>query len=627
MARILRFDDVEIDAAAFRLSKAGAPIQVEPKALKLLIYLAENPGRLVERRELIAAVWGDAFVTDHVLNRAVGQLRKALADDAKEPRYIETAPTLGYRFIAKVEALEAAEASPDPAHAPGTTGGPAASDSNRARIRQTAAIGAALLIALVAIGIWKLAARQAIPNPVRALAVLPLRNLSGDPAQDYVADGVTEELITELGQIGSLRVVSPVTAMQYKNSTKRLPQIANELEVDVVVTGAVLRAGDRLRIDAQLMDARADRQIWAHSYDGDLRDSFGLQKQVAESVAAALKVKLSDPEQKAEAQPLNRQAYEALLEGDYVEQNTPASELKALAYYQKAVAIDPNFARAYTGIARAYDFLGSYGTVSAGEAGASADAANAKAIELDPNLAEAFAERGWTDLTLHWELTNAENDFRHALELDPNLATAHNGLAETLVVTGRFDESLQEANRSRDLDPASPLIETNTCFVLRMTRHNDEALARCKQALDLDPLYNWATYNIAEIYAAQGRFDEAHDAVSRGLWWFFVCNSQLCFDMFDEVHGVRSKAGAFAAWMRRASPFPANGDVFLMDAYSGLGRKDETLTFMEKAYEKREEMDTMVFLGVDPQFDWLHSDPRFDAFLKKVGLPLPPRTK
>jgi TolB-like protein/DNA-binding winged helix-turn-helix (wHTH) protein len=625
MARILRFDDVEIDTAAFRLSKAGTPLQVEPKTLRLLIYLAENSGRLVERRELIAAVWGDAFVTDHVLNRAVGQLRKALADDPKESRYIETAPTLGYRFIAKVETLGAAKASPAPADAPEAAGGTAASDSNRPRIPRTAAaIGAALLIALVAIGFWKFVARQAIPSPVRALAVLPLRNLSGDPAQDYVADGVTEELITELGQIGSLRVVSPVTAMQYKNSTKRLPQIANELGVDVVVTGAVVHAGDRLRIDAQLMDARADRQIWAHSYEGDLSDTFGLQRQVAKSVATALKARLSDPDREAGTKPVNREAYEALLEGDYVEENTPASELKALAYYQKSAAIDPSFARAYVGIARAYDFLSNYGTVPAGEAGAAADAANAKAIALDPSLAEAFAERGWTDWTLHWELINAENDFRHALELDPNLATAHIGLAHVLVATGRFDSGREEADRARDLDPASPLAETNACFLLRMIRHNDEAFTRCRQALDLNPAYNWANYNIAEIYAAQGRLNQAHDAVSRGLWWFFVCNSPLCFDMFDEVHGVRSKAGAFEAWLRRNSPLPADGDVFLMYAYAGLGRKDEAFASMQKAYEQREGMDLMLFLGVDPQFDSLHSDQRFNAFLKKAGLPLPP---
>jgi TolB-like protein/DNA-binding winged helix-turn-helix (wHTH) protein len=625
MARILRFDDVEIDTGAFRLTKAGAPLQVEPKALKLLIYLAENPGRLVERRELIGAVWNDAFVIDHVLNRAVGLLRKALADDAKEPRYIETAPTLGYRFIAKLETVDGAEAAPAGAPFAPVAGGTAVRRAERKRVPRTAAaIAAALLIVLALFGIRRLATGRAMHYQVRGLAVLPLKNLSGDPAQDYLADGLTEELITALGQINSLRVVSPVTSMQYKKTGKPLRQIANELDVDAVVTGAVTRSGDRLRIDAQLLDAREDRQIWAHSYESDLSNVFGLQSQVAQSLAGVLKVALGDPEHAAGTQPVNRQAYEALLEGDYVEQNNPDSELKALAYYQKAAAIDPNFARAYVGIARTYDFLGYYGTVSAGEAAAAADTASGKAIELDPNLADAYAERGWTQTTLHWELANAEKDFEHALELDPNLATAHTGLAEALVLTGDVDRGIEEMNRARDLDPASPLVETNTCFLLRELKRYDEALSRCNQALDLNSQYNWARYNLAEIYAVQGRFDKAHELLSRGPWWGFACNSQLCLDMFDEVHGVRSKAGAFDAWMRQVSP---PGEVFLIYAYAGLGRKDEAFEHMEKAYEQRADMAMMIFLGVDPGLEPLHSDPRFDAFLKKAGLPLPPPGK
>jgi TolB-like protein/DNA-binding winged helix-turn-helix (wHTH) protein len=625
MAKILRFDDVEIDTEAFRLSKGGVPLQVEPKALKLLIYLAENPGRLVERRELIGAIWNEAFVTDHVLNRAVAQLRKVLTDDAKEPRYIETAPTLGYRFIARVGEVDGAGAPAAAGKAEELVADGVSAEERNGKPQTAAAIGATLLVLVVALGIWWVSTRRVAPHPVRALAVLPLKNLAGDPAQDYLADGVTEELITALGQIGSLRVVSPVTSMQYKNTGKRLPQIASDLDVDVVVTGAVARSGDRLRIDAQLMDARADRQIWAHSYEGDLSNVFGLESQVAQSVAAALKVSLGDPEHAAGTQPVNRQAYEALLEGDYVEQNNPDSELKALAYYRKAVAIDPNFARAYTGIARANDFLGNYGTVSAGEAAASADVANAKAIELDPNLAEAFAERGWTDLTLHWELANAEKDFEHAIALDGNLATAHNGLAQALVLTGDFDRGIEETNSARDLDPASPLIETNTCFLLRESKRDDEALLRCNQALDLNSRYDWARYNLAEIYAEQGRFDKAHELVSRGPWWGFDCNSQLCFDMFDEMHGVHSKAGAFDAWMRQASPPPS--EVFLIYAYAGIGRKDDAFSSMEKAYEQRVGMYQMLFLGVAPQLDWLHGDPRFDAFLKRAGLPLPPSGK
>jgi TolB-like protein/DNA-binding winged helix-turn-helix (wHTH) protein len=326
-----RFDDVQIDVQGFRLFKGGKVLTIEPKALNLLIFLVENRGRLLDRRGLIDAVWKEAFVTDHVLNRAIGQLRKVLEDDPKEPRYIETVHTLGYRFIAEVEtersepvdpgtAIAQLEPQVDQAQQKAVTSeqqlwvsSGAARPSLQPKegiadaphvpwafpVRRTAVfLGCALLVAAGVVGFWLKSRPSRVLNAaqIRSLAVLPLQNLSGDASQDYLADGMTDELITGLGQISALRVISQTTAMQYKNAKKSLPQIAKELNVDAVVEGSVVRSGDRIRIAAQLISASADKQFWAHSYEGDLKDALALENQVSSAVAEQIRIALTPGE-------------------------------------------------------------------------------------------------------------------------------------------------------------------------------------------------------------------------------------------------------------------------------------------------------------------------------------------
>ena len=435
--------------------------------MNLLIFLVENRGRLVGRRELIDAVWNGAFVTDHVLNRAIGQLRRQLADDPKEPRYVETVPTLGYRFIANVEA-ETAEADPAPlgleasgqlgaqqcfhpqpprrmkpsrrpVRAPLQTPGP-----THPRRRKGIAAGIALVLVLGVVTFWMVRRRPHSPNtrPIQSLAVLPLDNLSGDASQQYLADGMTDELITSLGRIGALRVISQTTAMEYKDAHKPLPQIARELNVDAIVEGSVLRSGDKIRIAAQLVEAPAEKQLWAQTYEGSMDDVLGLQNRVASAVAEQIRIKLTPTErtQLADAQNVNPAAYEALLKGNYLfRQVSPETTRKSLQYFEQAVKLDPKFARAYVGIARAYNFLGQ-GDVPAGEATAAADSATAKALQLQPDLDEAYAERAWTLLFYHWDFPGAERDFRHALELNPGSEDAYEGYGDYLVVMGQFDQ-------------------------------------------------------------------------------------------------------------------------------------------------------------------------------------------
>jgi TolB-like protein/DNA-binding winged helix-turn-helix (wHTH) protein/Tfp pilus assembly protein PilF len=663
MARRYRFDDIEVDLESFRILKAGRPVAVEPKALNLLIFLIENRGRLVERRELIDAVWSGAFVTDHVLNRAIGQLRRQLADDAREPRYVETVPTLGYRFIANVEA-EMAEAVtsgaggvtslsrpvdlaarqgevPDSNAQRGSTESassqgqepvdetvPAPSISGPARVRGRMAIAAGIALALVLslVTFWILHRRSHFPRArqIKSLAVLPLENLSGDASQQYLADGMTDELISSLGRIGALRVISQTTAMQYKNIHKPLPQIAGELNVDAVVEGSVLRSGDRIRVVAQLVEAATEKQLWAHNYEGDIRDLLGLQSQVAGAVAEQIRIKVTPTEQSqlADTQKVNPGAYEALLKGNFFfRQNTPETAKKSLQFFQQALNLDPNLARAYVGVARSYNFLGE-GTVPSGEATAAADAALAKALQLEPDLAEAYAERGWTLLFYHWDFPGAERDFRHALELEPGSTDAHEGYADYLTVMGRFDDAFGEMRKARDLDPLSPLTLTDYCSVLFMAHRFADAEAQCSAALELDPNYPWALSTIADIYEIEGKYPEAHKIYDR----LFGCD-QACADGIDEEFGRPGKSGKFEAWMHPSPDLNSIETFYIAEIYAGVGDKEKAFTWLERAYSQRIAMHGLVFLAVDPHFDNLRSDARFDAFLRRAGLPPQPHSR
>jgi TolB-like protein/DNA-binding winged helix-turn-helix (wHTH) protein/lipoprotein NlpI len=633
-----RFDDVLIDVDSFRLSRSGRAMEIEPKALNLLIFMVQNPGRLLERRELISAVWGDAFITDHVLNRAIGQLRKVLEDDAKAPRYIETVPTLGYRFIANVATEDAPRQTvrrADEQEIGLQAGSPVALEpliaapvSRTMSRSQVIALVIVLVIALVIavsiaiyfIGIGIKARRLHSANiPVRSLAVLPLKNLSGDASQEFLTDGITGELISSLGQIRDLRVISQNTAMQYKNSHKPISEIARQLNVDAVMEGSVLRSGDRVHIATQLMNATTGRSIFDQSDDVDFRDVGAWQSQVASSVAEQIGIKLTPQKMArfAANRKVDPQAYEAYLKGQfYFEVNAPQAAQTSLGYFQRAVKLDPNFARAWVGIGRSYNFLGE-GTVSAGEATAAADTAVAKALELEPDLAEAYAERAWTLLYYHWDFPGTERDFRQALALDPNLADAHEGLADYLMTMGRFDESYAESRQALKLDPTSTSVLTGYCLTLNFARRYGEAIAKCSEALALDPNYRWALTVASRVY-----FNQRDYALAREMLVRLGVNDLDTLAMRDEINGAPGVHGAFDHWLKEQKVLP---DPFLLAlAYSGLGRRDQAFAWLGKAFEQRTAPHALTWVHLDPRFDALRKDPRFDALLRHFGLPAQP---
>jgi TolB-like protein/DNA-binding winged helix-turn-helix (wHTH) protein len=612
------FGEFELDLSTHELQKNGKRFDLPEQPFLVLTALLERPGQLVARDELIKRLWPDDTFVDfeHSLNKAVKRLRVALEDSPGEPHFIETLARRGYRFIGSVAP------APPPSREPQAAGKTAGAPADRLQLPVVLVSGFALLVTAIALAFWIADRRDHTPYgpPIRSLAVLPLENLSGDPSQDYLADGMTDELITSLGQIGALRVISRTTAMQYKNAHKSLPQIARELNVDAVVEGSLLRSGDRLRIDAQLIEASADKQLWARSYQGDLRDILGLQNQVASAVAQQIRIKLSPQEKSllADTRQVDPRAYEALLKGYFFDQQlTPEGEQKSLQYFQQAAELDPNFARAYVGIARSYDILANWQAMPAAEAASAADAAEAKALELEPDLGEAYAGRAWTLMMHHWDFPGAESDFRHALELDPGNSTSHEGYAFYLVATGRFDEGLEEGKRARALDPLNLVVNLDYCRVLRYARRYDDAIAQCKATLELGP-NQWPTLDLmARLYEETGAYREAHEILAR------IANCDAaCSAMWDELYKMPGSAGAFAAWLKAQKKPP--DAFFLATANACLGRIDQALAWLEKAREQRADLQ-MTFLAVDPSFDRLRSDPRFDAFLHRAGLPPQPK--
>jgi serine/threonine protein kinase/tetratricopeptide (TPR) repeat protein len=488
----------------------------------------------------------------------------------------------------------------------------------RGRAASYWALGVCAVIALGVAVVYWWGQRRPAARSIQSLAVLPLENLTGDPNQDYLADGMTEVLITSLGQISSLRVISHTTAMQYKNAHKPLPQIARELNVDAVVEGSVLRSGDKIRIGAHLVDAPTEKQLWAQSYDGDMRDVLGLQSRVASAVAEQIRIKLSSKEQTqlADTQDVDPHAYEALLKGNYFfRENSPETTQKALQYFLQAVELDPKLARAYVGIARCYNFLGQE-QVPAVEARAASDSAVAKALQLQPDLSEAYAERGWTLLFYHWDFPGAERDFRHAMELTPNSADAHEGYGTYLVASGQFDEGLEQMKKARDLDPLSPFMLTDYCVLLTYARRYDEAVTQCQAALELDPNFSWGQENLANTYLLKGDYAKARPLLAK-----LGCDA-ACTAMAEETNGAPGKSGAFDSWLKAQKEPP---EAFsLAQFYASLGRKVEAFASLEKAYQLRSDPHGMAYTAVDPHFDRIRSDPRFDAFLRHAGFPPQP---
>jgi TolB-like protein/DNA-binding winged helix-turn-helix (wHTH) protein/Tfp pilus assembly protein PilF len=644
---VVRFGTYEVSLQSGEVRKAGVRIKVQQQPMKLLGMLLERPGEVVTREELRRRVWADESFGDfdQAVNIAIAKLRSALGDSAENPRYIETLPKRGYRFIAVVSVLDADAQTKRPelgaGNLPGTE--PGANTGTEARTEfghqlQSAGLTVApkrrwwltrrvlvaltLVLSLAIFAVWLFRSRGRAPTGIRSLAVLPLVNFSGDASQDYFADGMTDELIADLAQISALRVISRTSAMVYKGARKPLPEIARELNVDAVVEGSVQRSGDQVRITAQLIEASGDKHLWAQSYEGNLSDTLALQKRVATAIAEQIRIELTPHEHAVlkDATVVNPEAYESYLKGRYFWNKRTADGLKvALAYFNEAIEEDPKYAQAYSGLADTYALLGDwqYAVMTPKEAFPKAKAGAIKALELDSSLGEAHNSLAFVLDAFEWNLDSGGKEFRRAIELNPGYATSHHWYAWHLSLSGRYDEAIAEMRKAENLDPLSLIINADLAELLLIAHRSDESMQQSRKTIEMDPGFALAHNQLGQAYLEKHMYDEAIAELQKAVQ--LSGGSATCTSNLARAYvasGKRSEAITLLNDLKKQSnPGYSHASEIAM-IYASLGDTDQAMNWLEKGYEARFNPSVLLRPGFDP----LRSDSRFRDFVHRVGL-------
>ncbi len=609
---LIRFGIFEVDSHAEELRKNGAKVRLEGHPFQILALLLERPGQLVTREELKQKLWAaDTFVDfEHSINVAVMRLREALDDSAETPRFVETLPRRGYRFIYPVDSAGAEVQLP------------AAWWPRHWAASLVVVVAAAVLAGVLAANLGGLRDRifGVKPGPIHSVAVLPFKNLTGDPGQEFFADGMTDALTTELAQVRALRVISVTSAMFYKGERKKLPEIARELNVDAVVEGSVQRSGDRVWINVQLLHAPSDRHLWASTYERDIKDVPKLQSRLARDIIMETKGQLSEQEETrlARERVVNPEAYEAYLKARKIwwSKITEEGYWKSIEYYQKAIEKEPGFAEAYSGMARSYMFLRQLYPTK--EMVAKARAAAMKALELDPTLAEPHAllgnmkriERDWVE---------AEEKYKRALELNPNDSLAHLNYAVFLNDVGRNEEALAEIRRAEQIDPLSAFVSANVILRLNALGRHQEALEQARKALELDPNL-WLTYSwMAGTYWYLKRYDEAIQAWEKALTLPGVYEHWPVSRLVGAYARVGRRDDAMKALVRleEISKRRYVEPTRLALANAAVGRKDEAIRILQKAQQEGK-LDSQPW---EELAELLGDEPRFQALLRGRGVP------
>jgi TolB-like protein/DNA-binding winged helix-turn-helix (wHTH) protein/Tfp pilus assembly protein PilF len=626
-AQFARFGQFKVDFGARELLRNGRRIRLQDQPLQVLGMLLEHPGKVVTREELRVKLWpADTFVDfDHGLNNAINRLRETLCDSAKKPRYIETLPRCGYRFMAAVESL----AEPRPAAAassasPGLTSpSPAATASHYTRWLAGVAVFVIIIVSIVVA--WKIASvrREASASAggnIHSIAVLPLENLTGDSSQEYFADGMTDALITELAQFSSLRVISRTSAMHYKGSRQPLPEIANELNVDAVVEGSVIRSGNRVRITAQLLEARADRHLWAKAYDGDVREIVSLQQDVADSIVSEIQPKLR-PRGSASVSrkgQVNPEAYDDYLRGLYFwnKFNEPG-ERRAVEYFEESIRKDPSYAPGYAWLAHAYHGLAEHARPK--DLMPKSKEAAEKALQLDDTLAEAHAALGWVKWVYDWDWPGAEKEFQRAIQLNPGQGIVRGMYALYLDSLGRFEGAFRERQMARELDPVCLGLITNAAEHFRSMRQYDKAIEENRRALDMDPSFADAHGGLALAYMGKGIYEESIKEMEQEATFDgepdLAETMKLAYARGGYKGALKSRLKYYKD-RRSAGSYISYWDEALTHAQ--LGNKELALQALEKAYAEREDLDNLY---VNPSWDSIRADPRFQDLVRRVGPP------
>jgi TolB-like protein/DNA-binding winged helix-turn-helix (wHTH) protein len=628
------FGAFEVDLAAGELRKHGVRVKLQQQPFQVLQCLLERPREVVTREELRQRIWpADTFVDfDHGLYNAIKRLREALADSAEEPRFIETLARRGYRFIGSVNETSR---SPNPQSKEFSAVEKATETSQlsgkwRRSLLSLMSVSALLaaLFAFNAAGIRDRVLPQRGASKIQSLAVLPLTNLSGDPAQEYFADGMTDALTTDLSQISALKVISRTSAMRYKKTDKSLPQIGRELGVDAVVEGTVQRSGDRVRITAQLIQADKDKHIWARSYDRRVEDVLALQGDIARTIAQEISVEVK-PEERlrvAHPRPINLEAVEAFLQGRYHYQNAldmaahrgaekarePEFKL-AISYFQRAVAADPNYAPAYVGMGEVWGVPATFPYPSRSQEQPAKEALR-KALAIDPTLAQAHVDLGRIEFR-EWNWSAAEQEFKRAIELNPNLASARIQYSNYLNAMGRLDESMEQAQRAKALEPGNDQVAWQF-----YCRHEFDRFIEMKRGDIARHAYgSMAHFDLGHGYERAHMYKEAVEEweTATANWGY----DDLAKDL-RQGYRVSGFRGAIREWTAGLETLSKQGELIHPDLmaylYAILGEKDRAFAWLEKSMEMHSS--GPLYFKVDPDVDDLRSDPRFADLLRRVGL-------
>jgi TolB-like protein/DNA-binding winged helix-turn-helix (wHTH) protein/Tfp pilus assembly protein PilF len=656
--QILHFGQFEFDQETGELRRRGLQVKIAGQPVQILAMLLEHPGQVIAREQIEKKLWpADTFVEfEQSLNAAVKRLREALGESAENPRYIETLPRRGYRFIAPVTvggleprgsiAQEGGPSAPPLAEsmrAAGTErpqtlpyarqsdGGAAVPSKLRSPMQWTrpglvAAAGVLLVVTGVVWFTWHRSRVQSgfsTPKRIQSLAVLPLQNLSSDKEQEYFVDGMTDQLITGLAKIGSLRVISRTSAMRYKGTGKALDQIGRELKVDAVVEGTVLRSGNRVRITAQLIRAMPEQHLWSESYEGDLRDVLALQGDVARAIAHEIRIKLSAHEQALleRKRPVNPEAYEMYLKGSYFSNKRTEEGLKkGREYFQRAVDTEPSYALAYAGLANSYDLLGAYSLFPAQEVFPKAEAAARKALTVDNSLAEAHTALGYAILFFDWNWAAAEREFRQSIRLNANSATAHEYYALYFDTLGQIKEAISEMERARELDPLSLDINAQLGVVYRDGRYYDQAIEQCRKTVELDQHFSPGHWCLGMAYTAKKMYKEATDEFLKARASGGCPCELAALGYAYAAAGDKISASSILRELERRSEQGSPLSYLIAEVYAGLGENDRAFTWLDRAYKERD-FNLPAWLKLDPMMDSLRSDPRLTDLVRRVGLP------
>lgn len=650
--RLAIWSSFEFDLGTLHLRKFGLRLRLEHKPARILACLLEAPGEIIGRDELVKCLWPDETHGDFDkrLNKAIHKVRCTLGDDPANPRFIQTLSGSGYRFIADVEfevrkgssaqALSAigAERSEDLTFVPsvkvasnGRDAPEAASTGDAPYSLPTMSVRppislmpwwiAALMVTIVTLlGVrFYIRGAKHPPETITSIAVLPLRNLSPDPGQDYFADGITEELITDLAQSLPFRVISRTSVMRYRQTSEPVDQIARELGVQLIVEGAVARSGNRVTVTIQLIDASKDRHLWARTFDRRVEDILTIEGELSQEIASQVGVALESGRPKRPiSHPADPKVHELCLLGRFFwNKRTAAGLTKSLEYYQQAIRLDPKYAPAFVGLANGYEILPAYDSVNMDENYAKARAAAKRAIELDETLADAHLAMAFVALN-YWrtESKEAEHEFNRSLELNPNDATAHLWFAYYQLFSGNMDEALAEMERARQLDPLSAIINADEGHLLYAAGRPDQAASRLREAIELAPDLGQPHETMALVDLAKGRGPEAIMDARKGLELDSnnprtIGQAGYVLAKTGHIADARRLLAHLDELNRRGSSFPIYPALILI----GLGKKSRAIDILEEAEKKDDGYWGFYFLNQWPIFDQLANEPRYQKLL------------